>query len=251
MVKLFTSQAKKSKPKIDNASILEFFDTRAKKINTLDHLRVVMYQDNNPDLVVHRDVVEKDILLPKLKLDDKARILDVGCGTGRWLDSLDDNFAYYHGIDISKGFISYAQNKFKYRNNIRFSVASVNNLSLEILEEKEKFTQLLCIGVLMYLNDEDLIRALQCINDMMDNNAKLIFREPIALVERLTLINEYSEDMQQSYSAIYRTKDELIGFFNLYVKRFRVSNFNKLFDDKLNNRKETQQYYFILESMGE
>lgn len=251
MVKLFTSQAKKSKPKIDNASILEFFDTRAKKINTLDHLRVVMYQDNNPDLVVHRDVVEKDILLPKLKLDDKARILDVGCGTGRWLDSLDDNFAYYHGIDISKGFISYAQNKFKYRNNIRFSVASVNNLSLEILEEKEKFTQLLCIGVLIYLNDEDLIRALQCINDMMDNNAKLIFREPIALVERLTLINEYSEDMQQSYSAIYRTKDELIGFFNLYVKRFRVSNFNKLFDDKLNNRKETQQYYFILESMGE
>jgi len=248
MARFFTLTEQKDKPSINSKQVADFFDSRSDKIQNLDSLRVVMYQDKNPDLVISRDIAEKDILLPKLKLGTNARILDVGCGTGRWLDCLSDNFEYYHGIDISKGFISYAQNKFNNRLNINFSVNEINELDLKTLGVDKKFNLLLCMGVLIYINDCDLIKALKSINVMMSDFSQLVFREPISVFDRLTLVDEYSEDMQQNYSAIYRTKDELIQFFNLYLDNFKVVESKELFNSALNNRKETQQYYFILES---
>ena len=246
MARFYTEKDELKKPKIDNGNIVNFFNIRAGKIEELDPLRVVMYQDGNPKLVIQRDIAEKEILLPKLKLDNNTRILDVGCGTGRWVDSLGDSFKHYHGIDIGSGFINYARNKFK-NNNIKFSVNKIENLSLEVLEEDEKFNLLLCMGVLIYLNDDDLIRALKSINEMMSANSRLVFREPIAMFERLTLIDEYSEEMQQKYSAIYRTQAELLSFFILYLNKFNIMECDVLFDDSLNNRKDTQQHYFILD----
>ncbi|KAF5308403.1 hypothetical protein FQR65_LT18160 [Abscondita terminalis] len=100
MGRFYTKKEDIKKPEMSNNDILNFFNTRANKIDQLDSLRAVMYQDGNPELVVHRDIAEKEILLSKLKINKKIRVLDVGCGVGRWLDSLNDNFKYYHGIDI-------------------------------------------------------------------------------------------------------------------------------------------------------
>ena len=68
--------------------------------------------------------------------------------------------------------------------------------------------------------------------------------------ERLTLKEFYSEELKDKYDAIYRTRDELLNVFEktLMAAGFRITQNGFLFDeDALNNRKETAQYYFVLE----
>ena len=236
-----TGNLKNDNPLINNSNVEDFFKHRANKIKELDYLRAVMYQDNNPQLVLDRNRAEKEKLLPLIPLNKESKILDVGCGTGRWLDHLDKNFKNYHGVDLSIGFIEYAKSRFT-QDNISFSVGKAQDL-----DEEKKYNILLCMGVIIYLNDEDVIQFFKKANNLMESNSStLIIREPIALMERLTLVDEYSQDLDQYYNAIYRTKDELIDLFNKYLPSFEVLKLEKLFEGSLNNRIETQQYYFIL-----
>lgn len=60
----------------------------------------------------------------------------------------------------------------------------------------------------------------------------------------------FSEELNDYYNAIYRTRDELMVSINemFLNKGFRIKEEGFLFDDDaLNNRKETAQYYYILE----
>ena len=75
-------------------------------------------------------------------------------------------------------------------------------------------------------------------------------RSPIGTDYRLTLKDFYSEELKSDYNAIYRTRDEYIKLFedSLIPAGFSVTDEGFMFDDdSLNNRKETIQYYFILE----
>jgi SAM-dependent methyltransferase len=84
---------------------VEFFEERARRVEHLGPLRAVIYQDKHPDLAERRDEAEKEKLLPILKLAPSLRLLDVGCGTGRWADTVVPLVAAYHGIDISPGLV--------------------------------------------------------------------------------------------------------------------------------------------------
>ena len=101
----------------------------------------------------------------------------------------------------------------------------------------------------MYLNDVDLEKMLLDLNEILEENSIIIIREPIALNDRLTLKDEFSNELVDNYNAIYRSKDELIKVFNetLCKNGFKIIEDDFLFKDtNLNNRKETSQYYFIL-----
>ncbi|MBQ7560240.1 MAG: hypothetical protein IJS99_00200, partial [Synergistaceae bacterium] len=79
---------------------------------------------------------------------------------------------------------------------------------------------------------------------------RVCIRNPIALDERLTLKNFYSDELQSDYNAIYRTRGEIMKFFDktFLPAGFRVTDEGFMFDSpELNNRKETTQYYYILE----
>ena len=102
----------------------------------------------------------------------------------------------------------------------------------------------------MYLNDGDLLDVLGQIERSCDVHAIICIREPLGINNRLTLKNDFSEELQDNYNAIYRTREELMEFLDnsFLAKGFLVRNEGFLFDeDSLNNRKETAQYYYILE----
>lgn len=102
----------------------------------------------------------------------------------------------------------------------------------------------------MYLNDSDMENCLSQIEASLEKDSVILIREPIALNTRLTLKEEFSSDMDTVYNAIYRTREELKSAFadKLLKKGFRIQQEDFLFDaQNLNNRKETSQYYFILE----
>ncbi len=247
MSRIYTNKDEEKKPSIKLEEVMRFFEQRAKKANILGYKQAVIYQDKNPKLAEERDKAEKELLIPKFKLLGKERILDIGCGTGRWAEVLKDKVAYYHGVDASQGLIEIAINNFN-QSNTKFSCLKAEDISLKSINEKELFDRVINIGVLMYLNEPQLKQYLMVIPKLISKNGIFIVREPVAIEKRLTLDMHYSDDMEQSYSAIYRTEEELFKIIEdtLYRAGMKLVESDNIFRNlNLNNRVETKQKYYI------
>lgn len=236
--------------RIARDDVYKFFENRATRIGKLGPVRAVIYQDNHPDLAERRDYAEKARLLPILALDGTQRLLDIGCGTGRWTGDILPLCSHYHGIDFSPGLVEHARRRFEGMDCARFSIASADQFSLTSLGETKAFDRLLCCGVLIYLNDEDVERAFRCMAASSAPHSRILLREPMALDTRLTLQHHPSEELQHEYNAIYRTRDELEHLMASTLLRagFTIREEGDLFlDSSMNNRTETRQRWMMLD----
>ena len=249
MTRIFSSPEESSKPRIEKDSVAKFFRERARKAETVGSVRAVIYQDKHPDLAEKRDAAEKARLLPILQLHSDSRVLDMGCGTGRWTKDLAGNSAYYHGIDFSAELIDHAQASYPQNTNLRFSVAPAENYSLSGLGEQQPFDRILCCGVMIYLNDEDVISAYRCMTSVASQECRIVMREPVGILERLTIKEHFSDELEQSYNAIYRTQRELEDYMTdtLFASGFRIVSQGDVYEAELNNRTETIQRWIVLE----
>lgn len=242
---------KNERETIDYNDTINFFENRAKKYNNNNPYSVTMYQDNNPELVIKRNNQEINVLKPKMQLSSKSKVLDVACGIGRWYDSVKDEIMEYCGLDFCNEFIELARARNNKSSNCDFFVSSCTEISTCLKKyKKSDFDRVLMIGVLMYLNDDDVRLCFEQINEVILNKTVICIREPIGIESRLTLKDQFSEELNDSYNAIYRTRDEIYelickGFID---KGFSLNEEGFLFKNKeLNNRRETAQYYFVLE----
>ena len=174
----------------------------------------------------------------------------IACGIGRWADALSGDIAEYCGIDFSPELIQIA-NKRNKKENFNFYVGSALQLNTIMSEnKKDRFNKVLLIGILMYLNDEDIEVLLHQVEQCCAEHATICIREPIGIEDSLTLKDFYSEELADNYNAIYRTRNEFKQFFdkNLLNKGFYIKKEGLLFNEKeLNNRSETTQYYNLIE----
>ncbi|WP_374341238.1 class I SAM-dependent methyltransferase [Azonexus sp.] len=249
MTKIFSLENDNTKPSINKKNVEHFFLERAKKIENIGPVRAVIYQDKNGDLAEKRDAAEKARLLPIIKLDGTQRILDIGCGTGRWTKDLLSRCAYYHGIDFSKQLIQHAKTENPESSNLRFSVTPAENYSLKKLGESQPFDRILCFGVLIYMNDNEVAEAFQCMARAAAPKARIILREPIGIEKRLTIRDHYSDELEQNYNAIYRTQTELESVIENTISTagFKITEHGDMYPASLNNRSETIQRWFALE----
>ncbi len=226
-----------------------FFQNRAEKYNTLYPYSVTMYQDSHPELTAQRNEHEVKKLKVFLNFNKNSRVLDLACGIGRWADQIDGDIDYYHGVDFASNLINIARERTT-DSKKKFTTGLITNIQ-NIIPDKT-FNRVLIIGALMYLNDADLSKLFDQLNLICEKHSIICIREPIALEERLTLKQFYSNELKSDYNAIYRTKSELVSFLQktLLEKGFFITHEGFLFDDNqdLNNRKETSQYFFILEN---
>lgn len=240
---------KKQLADISPEKVRAFYDSRAQSYNGANLNNVTMLQDKNPELSEKRSRAEISKLLPKLKVDSESCILDFGCGSGRWLDALPECIMKYRGIDFSAGLVELARTNYK-RNNAEFFTGSVLEADRILAGELGTFNRVLMIGFLMYMNDSDIMTLLRGLPALISDSALICVKASIALEERLTLKDFYSEELRSEYESIYRTRNEYMKIFEaaLIPEGFRVTDEGALYDDEsLNNRKETTQYYFILE----
>ena len=235
---------------IDTQSVAEFFEKRASKYESLHPLATVIYQDNNPELAKARDDHEKMTLLPYINPELNDKVLDIGCGIGRWAHALYKDVHSYMGIDASDGLISIARKKFADCPNVNFKVADAATIKSEEISQNPEFNKVLISGLLIYLNDLDVHHLLSQVSKLASNHATIIIREPLAISNRLTLKEFWSEDLDQSYSAIYRTKEQLISIFSrtLLSGSFELKESKTLFGESLSNRRDTSQHFFVFES---
>lgn len=232
------------KIEIDNDSTKEFWENRA---NNIDNLQTVLLGSDKTGIEQNtRNEHEKLIVESVVKQIKKTRILDIGCGIGRWAENLINQFDYYAGVDFSEGFIDYASKKFGNNENIKFYNNSILNLDKEILNSKFNF--IICTGVLMYVNDTNLSKFFKTLKQMIVNIYKvydIYIQESISLMEnRLTLNQFESKDLKTNYNAIYRTKQEYEEYFK--TNNFDIIKTDLLLDNKSGAREETNAQYWIL-----
>ena len=243
---------KKKISDIDYHNTQKFFAKRAekyeKKFKDSVPYSVTMYQDDHPELVMKRNEAETATILPLLRLDANSKVLDIACGIGRWSDAIRTPIREYCGLDFSEELIEIARNA--QAGNRCFLTGSANAVeSVLNSHHKGKYDRILIVGLLMYLNDQDVCDVLAQVERVAEEHAVICVREPVGIEDRLTLNDIFSEELNDHYSAIYRTRDELMSAFTQYLlcRGFTISREAFMFEDALNNRKETAQYYWIFE----
>ena len=231
------------KIEIDNNSTKEFWENRANNINNLQ--TVLLGSDKTGIEQNTRNEHEKLIVESVVKQIQNPRILDIGCGIGRWAENLINQFDSYTGVDFSEGFIDYASKKFSDNENIKFYNNSILNLDKEILDSKFNF--IICTGVLMYVNDTNLSKFFKTLKQMTNtcNIQNIYIQESISIMDnRLTLNQFESKDLKTNYNAIYRTKQEYEEYFK--TNKFDIIKTDLLLDNKSGAREETNAQYWIL-----
>ena len=238
---------------IDYDATLQFFSQRAELFEKVGKLSVTMYQDKNPELARRRDEQEKNVITPLLGLTSESRVLDIGCGIGRWGFHVIQQIALYVGTDFSRGLIEIAKKEAEtnYKNlNLFFQEISCTDITAERLIKKPPFDSIIIAGLFVYLNDTDCLKVLKYIPELTHRNSTVYIREPVASESRLTLQDFYSNDLNAHYNAIYRTEQEYLAFLSesLFEAGFKISQAGFLFPEELENRTETRQRYYILKN---
>lgn len=242
-----TSKVGVKAPRIERKSIEKFFSERAAKADQLGHVQAVIYQDKNPDLAKQRDLAEKSKLLPLLNLSGKESVLDVGCGTGRWADAIAPNCASYLGTDFSPDLIEIANRRFESMPHMQFACLPAEKVSFDTIGKR--FDLIISMGLFIYLNDDELVQTLRGYASVSKDLCKLLIREPMGVESRLTILEHFSEDMEQVYNAIYRTDAELLAMVaeELFPVGFRLLDSGDVYEETLNNRSDTKQKWLLLE----
>ena len=85
-------------------------------------------------------------------------VLDVGCGTGDFVEAMPGDIAYL-GIDMNKKYIAFAKKEFKQK-NIKFVVKDVTQKSFYA---NKKFDAVIFVSMLHHLSDDELAEMLPVI----------------------------------------------------------------------------------------
>jgi SAM-dependent methyltransferase len=235
---------------IDYVATLDFFEGRAARATCPDALTTVLYQDDHPEVAEARHAFEIERVLPSLGLERCPRVLDIGCGNGRWARTLHGSVGHYLGVDFSPGLVDQARASLvgvpdgaRYT----FQVLSATELGTASLDVLPPFELVVVAGVLVYLNDDDVARVLGALPRLVTSDATVYVREPVAVADRLTLTGFESAELAAEYSAIYRNA----AFYrSLLASVLGAAGFSFAIDEPISsslaNRAETTQHYFVL-----
>ena len=230
---------------IKGADVAAFFQNRAERFDQDKPLVSVIYQDSNPELAVMRDRAEKEKLSKLLPLDEVTSILDLGCGIGRLASLFAGSGKRYHGVDFMPEFIKIAQKSYAHELGFSFQTDSVKDLNIHNLPAGRHYDLIIFAGILMYLDDEEVLHLLQRISELCAPGARLLVREPSANESRMTLDNIWSEELQHHYSSIYRTVPEQLDLLRTVFSPISKECDEPMFDAQLNIRQETHLHLLI------
>ena len=202
---------------------------------------VLLGVDKKSDAQERRNRKEIEIINSFLKNGSKYKILDIGCGIGRWADKLKDKIEKYVAIDYTKPFIEFANNRFSKESNVEFQCCSASEIDLNVIGKD--FNLVICTGVLMYINDLDLNKVFTTFKNT--DSDYFYIQETISLLDtRLTLNNFESKELKTNYSAIYRTQSEYEEYFAKYGLEIIATDL--FLDDETGGRKETNARFWLL-----
>lgn len=168
---------------VDSEKIKKFFNNRAKKD---EEALLVKTEFSDKENVEKRHKEESELLLNKIDFENK-KILEIGCGIGRWAEVFHDKCDSYLGIDYSEDLIEIAKENYNY-DNCHFQVLSASQLDTTDLLVSAPFDIVIITGVLIYFNDDTIKKMIKDLNSLCASNKTIYIRETLSFLEtRLTL----------------------------------------------------------------
>lgn len=244
---------------LDDNQLRAFFADRSRRYSDAQPYTAVLYQDHNPDLARRRDAYEKDKVLPLLAAQDGSRVLDVGCGIGRWADALEPVECRYLGVDLDAGMIEHARARIQ-RKGVAFEVADAAYLETclaRLTDAPDAFDIVIIAGVMLYMADAGVASMLRAALSRVAPGGVVYIREPLAVETELRLNGVWSQELQAHYTAYYRQRDhaaelvtrvcaDLPGGVGAWAMAGQTI-FEPLYaDGGLDNRTETRQFFALL-----
>lgn len=224
---------------INSDKVKDFFNDRANKDVESD-LSIVLFQDKKNS--ERRNLEENALFLENIDCSGK-KVLEIGCGIGRWAEFFKDKCQCYLGLDYSENLVEIAKNSHNF-DNCNFQVMSAFDIKIDELLVEPPFDVILISQVLMYINDDDLKVLINEINSVISDDTQLFITEPISCMDsRLTLKDFYSDELEADYNAIYRTENEYREFFQK-LNCNEINSFDIFME--LNERSETQYMSFVI-----
>jgi len=170
------------------------------------------YEDNNYyEIFSQAEDYENKVRDYLEKLSKNKIVVDAGCGTGKYLNTLENNSKQYIGIDLSDKQLEKAQNKSQKETSI-FINTNLKNIPLE----DNSIDLVISTWVLGTITD--LLEREQCLNEL----------KRILKIEGILILVENDEDSQ--FEKIRdRDKDTRTKDYNDWIK-----NHNLVEDKKIN-----------------
>lgn len=233
---------------IDSDHVKQFYEQRAASAHETGY-NAVLLGSQDPEAVQQKNHFERDYILPMLEIGPDSRVLDIGCGVGRWAEFVLPVCGFYCGTDFSKGMTQATQAVCR-RYEKQFQV---HNLSFSETVRQTAgyfggaFDAVISAGVCMYINDQELEEIFHQLPSLLKPSSRLFFTEAVGLEKRLTLNEFPSEALQTAYSAIYRTPEEYNRFYApLLAAGFSIKK-QEFIPNYGENYSDSGRWYTVLE----
>ena len=222
---------------LDTERLLAWWDHQAE--SNPDFAGILPTHDERYIGLLYRQEAEWRHLERIISLHGKERVLELGCGAGRWTFRFSPLVKRVVGVDFSENMIRLAkakQHKSVFR-NIEFHVAAAQNAIWN-----EHFDIIYLSGITSYLTDEQLRQTLYNIHKMLDPEGLLVDRASISLKSR-----EVFDD--GNYQGIYRTIKEEEALFAEFGFRMthRAPSYARMRIPRLIN---TNRFFQIMMTVG-
>lgn len=234
------------KVSIDKDKVKDFYNRQVSASAT--KAGAVFLGSQDPGILEQKNAWCRDYIFPMLDVNGSTRVLDLGCGIGRWAEILLPQCGHYCGFDFSEEMIKEAEQTCRrVGGSFQLQCMSILNAAAQSAGSLGgAFNLVLISGVLVYLNDSDVEQIFSRLPNLLAERCTLYLGEPVGLEKRLTLRDFPSEALHAAYNAIYRTPEEYLGFYAplladgfSVVKREFMPKFGEHYTD-------TGRYYTIL-----
>ena len=145
--------------------------------------------------------------------------------------------------------IDIANERYRDKDKFTFQVLPGDLNTAQLLENSGPFSLFIISGVALYMDEDECRDMYKNVLTCCSTNCRVYVREPLAISERLTLNEVWSEELQTHYSAIYRSYAEHMAMLHDIFEDagFYVPEMKELYNDDLANRRETRQFFTIVE----
>jgi len=225
---------------IDSDKVREFWEHQAGLSGKIP-VESLTHPERDIDILSRKLSIEREKIFDGIELGGDSDVLDLGAGTGVWSFYFAGRCRSVTAVEYCQALIEVGLQEARKRSikNVKF----VNQVAQDFVSDI-RFDMIFISGLLQYLNDTECNRLIDRLPSYGRKGSILILREPTGVESRYVINDRYSELLETNYSAIYRTREELIE--PIEESGFTLLDDFMMFGDEteLNKWKETKLRFY-------
>ena len=186
-------------------SASEFWNKYSQRKDLSEHS--LMNLNPDPDHAYQKFVFETERLSQLVDFEKNWSVLDLGGGVGYWSTFFLETCASVTLVEREAAFIEIAKNE------LDPAISIVQDDCVNYSTHENSYDVVFMSGVSIYLDDFTLRRCMANMKKYLKSSGIFIHRDAFGVDEQFNLVEKYSENLQEVYTAKYRTRPEYDSIF--------------------------------------